>query len=83
MIFAPLQHARSMDDRAARIFQQSAQNIDLMRSVQFSASESTKLRQDGAEREFHDTMTFTFDKGRIRSEVELTDRNTGERLHYL
>ena len=71
----------AMDQQAVAILRKSAQNIGQIHSIQFSVSISTKERQSGREREFDDSMVFTYASGRMRSEVHLTDRTTGEELH--
>jgi len=68
VLFAVVAHARAMDDRAATILHKSAQN--------------TKVRQaPQAKDRFDDSIIFTYANGRLLSEVRLTDRKTGEKLH--
>lgn len=76
--------AGAMDADAVAILRQSAQNYERINSVQFSAAIKTTYepRTNGA-REFEDAMVFTYAKGKQRSEVQLTDRATKERLHCL
>lgn len=81
---APLAPLMALDDQAVVILKKSALNMEQLHSVQLSvAINSTDRPKDGQEKTFEDSMIFTFENGKQRSEVQLTDRTTSERLHII
>ncbi|MDA1055777.1 MAG: hypothetical protein O3C40_35740 [Planctomycetota bacterium] len=77
-----LESAHAVDDQAVAILRKAALNIEGITSVQFSLVTKTTDHPDSPqEKSFEDSMIFTYANGKQRSEIQLTDRTTGERLH--